>query len=113
MTGSSSVSRRRILIADIISLSARWWAICRGVHSPLADRSSSSSVMPRNASITAGGLPYSDRSEPHARRHSSPAPCWLSAAGFEHVHQPHLPHGHLPSTKAYLESRPLGRLVSV
>src|SRR5438105_11653737 len=52
MMGSGSASRRRIRIADIISLSARWWAIWRGVHSPVADRSSSSSVTPSSASTT-------------------------------------------------------------
>src|SRR6266576_1854390 len=52
MTGSGSASRRGMRMEDIISLSARWCAIWRGVQSPVADRSRSSSVTPARASVT-------------------------------------------------------------
>ena len=61
-TGSSSAISRRSRIADVISLSARWWTISRAVHSPspAGRASSSASVMPARASThgrVAGAIP--------------------------------------------------------
>src|SRR5215469_6158777 len=44
-------------MAEVISLSARWWTIWRGVHSPLAELSSSSSRKSFRAATTAS-LPW-------------------------------------------------------
>ena len=66
MTGWSSAISRRSRIADVISLSARWWTTSRGVHSPspAGRASSSASVMPARASThgrVAGAIPLDQR----------------------------------------------------